>query len=124
MEGLEQVCAQAQNAVEAFSEVAPDMARLAERGAALLLRLSRFQGLCPEGYVRWLEAGGGLRLVESPLDIAEAMRTRLLATAQEAVDEDGWPAPARGPPVRGIAVHTTRGESRQSREWCAAGSWR
>ncbi|PIF25790.1 ATP-dependent DNA helicase DinG [Acidovorax sp. 56] len=109
MEGLEQVCAQAQNAVEAFSEVAPDMARLAERGAALLLRLSRFQGLCPEGYVRWLEAGGGLRLVESPLDIAEAMRTRLLATAQEAVDEDGWPAPARGPSRAWVFTSATLG---------------
>lgn len=35
------------------------------------------------------QAGGALRLVESPLDIAQAMRTRLLAAPAEATDEDG-----------------------------------
>ena len=109
MDGLAQVCLQVQNAVESFGEVSPDMARLAERGAELLLRLSRFQGLCTEGHVRWVELGGGLRLVESPLDIAEAMRTRLLATVQEAVDEDGWPALPQGPSRAWVFTSATLG---------------
>ena len=63
MDGVEQVCAQALRALETFSEVSPDLARLAERGAALLLRLARFQGPTPQGHVRWMEAGSSLRLV-------------------------------------------------------------
>lgn len=89
-------CAQLVRALDAFHEVAPDMTRLAERGVALLDRVERFGQACPAGSVRWVDVGSGLRLAEAPLDIADTMRTRILASPQEAVDEDGWPAAAGG----------------------------
>ena len=84
--------AQALEVLDPFSELAPDFARLYERGSELLARLGRFAAPCSPEAVRWVEAGGVLRLVESPLDIAQAMRTRLLAAPAEGADED-WPAP-------------------------------
>ena len=86
--------AQALEVLDPFSELAPDFARLYERGSELLARLGRFAAPCRPDAVRWVEAGGALRLVESPLDIAQAMRTRLLAAPAEATDED-WPVPVQ-----------------------------
>ncbi len=60
------------------SEIAPDFARLQERAATLAGRARRFAGACAPGAVRWAEAGLQLRLVESPLDIAQTVRSRLL----------------------------------------------
>ncbi|MDR2155454.1 MAG: ATP-dependent DNA helicase [Burkholderiaceae bacterium] len=56
--------------LDAVSEHAPDFARLAERAAALTARLQRFAEPCEPTLVRWADVGMGLRLVESPLDIA------------------------------------------------------
>lgn len=90
-------CAQGQAALDAVSETAPELERLYERGSELLARLAHFDGAGSPDAVRWLDVGSQLRLVESPLDIAEAMRTRLMAAPPQAVGEDGWPqAPAAG----------------------------
>lgn len=92
-------CAQARQALAALDEVAPDLMRLHERCGDLLERLERFAGPAGEDSVRWLDLGslGGLgmgaatqlRLIESPLDIAEAMRTRLLAAPASSAPGDG-----------------------------------
>ena len=95
---LSVACAQALEALDQFSEISPDLMRLYERGSEILARLGRFAAPCSPDAVRWVEAGGQLRLVESPLDIAQAMQTRLLAAPAEACDDDGqgegdeWPA--------------------------------
>ena len=86
-----QACAAAQDALDTVSEIAPDFERLYERGSELLARLARFAGPAQPDAVRWAEAGMQLRLIESPLDIADAMRTRLLAAPKEDFDPDGWP---------------------------------
>ena len=90
-------CAQALETLDPFSETSPDLMRLYERGSEILARLGRFAAPCSPDAVRWVEAGGQLRLVESPLDIAQAMQTRLLAAPAEACDGEGegdeWPAP-------------------------------
>lgn len=65
--------------LDTVSEISPDFVRLAERVAALADRATRFSQPCEAGSVRWVDAGTQLRLVESPLDIAQAVRTRLLA---------------------------------------------
>ncbi len=76
MAAVLQACSLLVQALDAYHDIAPDITRLAERGTSLLARLERFGQPCPQGSVRWLDVGGGLRLVESPLDIADAMRTR------------------------------------------------
>lgn len=104
-------CALGQAALDAVSETAPELERLYERGSELLARLAHFDGAGGSDAVRWLDVGSQLRLVESPLDIAEAMRTRLMAAPPQAVGEDGWPqAPAAGPGRSWIFTSATLGD--------------
>jgi ATP-dependent DNA helicase DinG len=93
LRGLSLACSQALEKLDSFHEVSPDLVRLYERGADFLVRLGRFAAPGSPDAVRWVELGGQLRLVESPLDIAQAMRTRLLAAPAEVTDEEGWPQP-------------------------------
>ena len=60
------------------SEIAPDFVRLADRAAMLAERCEGFLATCAPGFVRWVDVSGQLRLVESPLSIAEAVKNRLL----------------------------------------------
>lgn len=80
----------AADALNTVSEIAPDFPRLHERAAALLSRVQAFTQPAPLGSVRWVDAGTQLRLVESPLDIAEAVQTRLLAGSQEEGSQRSW----------------------------------
>ena len=64
------------------SEIAPDFVRLHDRAAQLAERAACFATPCATDSVRWLDVGTQLRLVESPLDIAEAMRGRVLKIGQ------------------------------------------
>ncbi|WP_137893943.1 ATP-dependent DNA helicase [Ramlibacter sp. 2FC] len=86
---VELACARAMAALEMVSEMAPDFVRLHERASRLAERCASFARPCAEGAVRWLEAGGQLRLVESPLDIAETVRTRLLQADEGAGEDEG-----------------------------------
>lgn len=78
---------QAAEGLATVSEIAPDFVRLHERAATLAQRLHAFTREAEPGSVRWVDAGTHLRLVESPLDIAEAVQRKLLKTV-EAADED------------------------------------
>lgn len=60
------------------SEIAPDFSRLSDRAALLGQHCADFLTSKPPGFVRWVDVGAQLRLVESPLNIAEAVKTRLL----------------------------------------------
>lgn len=66
-------------ALEPVLEAGPDFARLRERALDLAARADGFRQSCPPDAVRWVDVGGALRLFESPLDIGETVRTRLLA---------------------------------------------
>ena len=67
-----QALAQLQNGLDTVAELAPDFQRLLERAAELYQRAELFsRAPDPEG-VRWAEVSSQLRLVESPLDIAQA----------------------------------------------------
>jgi len=80
-DGLEQLhlaCTEAMTALDTVSEIAPDFVRLYERAADLGTRAERFAGPCEAGAVRWVDVGAQLRLVESPLDIAQAVKEKLL----------------------------------------------
>ncbi len=74
---------QACEALDTVSEIAPDFVRLRERAGMLADRAQSFLNSCAPGFVRWVDVGTQLRLVESPLNIAEAVKTKLLGQPGE-----------------------------------------
>ncbi|HSV70400.1 MAG TPA: ATP-dependent DNA helicase [Methylibium sp.] len=67
-------------ALQAVNELGPDFIKLGERAAALAARAAAFAGPADDGRVRWIDLGpGGVRLVESPLDVSEALRAQVAA---------------------------------------------
>jgi ATP-dependent DNA helicase DinG len=78
---LERACGEAMSALHTVSELAPDFVRLHERASELAERAQRFAGECEPGAARWVDVGQQLRLVESPLDIAQAVQDKLLRRA-------------------------------------------
>eukprot|EP01041_Mallomonas_annulata_P019747 gene19747-39213_t len=54
LRGVALACAQAQEALDTVSEIAPDFVRLYERGSELLARLARFSGPGDPEVVRWV----------------------------------------------------------------------
>ncbi len=89
MAALEQGFVQAADAIDTVSEIAPDFVRLHERATQLAQRAARFAVACAPESVRWVDVGQQLRLIESPLDIAEAVRTRVLKADKEDPDAVG-----------------------------------
>jgi len=93
LDQVQQACGQCLQSLDVVQDMAPDFLRLRERGAALGAAVQHFAGPCAEGAVRWADTGLQLRLVEAPLDIAEAMRARLqapLAPAEPEGAPPGW----------------------------------
>ena len=64
-------------ALNTVSDIAPDFVRLHERAVELEARARAFALAAEPGGVRWLDVGTQLRLVESPLDIAQAIQARV-----------------------------------------------
>ena len=60
--------------LDSVTELAPDFVQLLQRARDLLDALALFARGAASDRVRWLEVGTHLRLVESPLDIADAFR--------------------------------------------------
>ena len=83
LDGVTQTLNDACQALDTVSEIAPDFVRLRERAAALSERAQSFSSVCKPGHVRWVDVSAQLRLVESPLTIAEAVKTRLLVASPE-----------------------------------------
>ena len=75
---LEQALAQGQQALAAVADMAPELDLLLSRVEELAARVQQVRRPPPEGQVRWAEVSGQVRLVQSPLDIAHAMQTRVL----------------------------------------------
>ncbi len=78
-------------ALATVSEIAPDFVRLAERAQELDARAQHFCGPCAPDAVRWLDVGTQLRLIESPLDIAQAVQDKMLKAG--AAQDGGESAP-------------------------------
>ncbi len=87
---LHQALADAAAALATVSELAPDFVRLHQRALLLAQRAERFGQPCEPALVRWVDVGASLRLVESPLDIADTVRTRLLAGPQDDGRARAW----------------------------------
>ena len=77
-------------ALDTVSELAPDFVRLHERARLLAGRTQRFAAPCDVALVRWADVSQSLRLVESPLDIADTVRTRLLAAPEGEGPSRAW----------------------------------
>jgi ATP-dependent DNA helicase DinG len=78
-------CQAAHAALDTVGELAPDFQKLTERMAHLHEMSERFTQPAQPGHVRWIEVTTNqCRLVESPLDIREAL------TAQMAVAPKAW----------------------------------
>jgi len=70
-------------ALDAMAEVGPDFVRLAERARLLSQRAASFALDTAPGRVRWIDLGmQSVRLVESPLDVREAMRAQIDAASR------------------------------------------
>jgi hypothetical protein len=68
------------SALDSVSEIAPDFVRLYERTNELARRVDQFLQPAEAAAVRWIEAAGQIKCVESPLDIADAFSTELNKT--------------------------------------------
>ena len=64
-------------ALDSVSEIAPDFVRLYERANELARRVELFLLPAEASAVRWVEASGQIKCIESPLDIAEAFSSEL-----------------------------------------------
>lgn len=90
MEGLGTAVQTAEVALRTVVEISPDLQALQARAVHFLEKISNFFQPLPPGLVRWLESGKQIRLVESPLDIADAMRTRILGGSAQHAGRRSW----------------------------------
>ena len=67
-------------ALDSVSEIAPDFVRLHERTNEMAQRVEQFLQPVEPGAVRWIEVGSQVKCIESPLDIAEVVKTKLLTS--------------------------------------------
>ena len=98
------------------TELAPDFPRLAARAEQLGALAQHFSAPGETALVRWLDVDArALHMVESPLDIAHAVRTRMLGLPDESAPEDDDAPPPAAPDDDGrqrawIFVSATLGE--------------
>ena len=80
LEAVAVACGAAREALDTVSELAPDFVRLAERATRLAALARQFSGLAEDAKIRWIDVSPHqARLVESPLDIREALREQMQA---------------------------------------------
>ncbi len=72
--GITQALMQADVALGVVAEMSPEFVRLAERALELADLVQAFIHRASVDTVRWLEVGAQIKLVESPLDIADVVR--------------------------------------------------
>ena len=84
-DALDHLC----DGLHGVEEHSPDLARVAQRAHELAQRLQAIREPEPDARVaRWVELGAGLRLVLTPLDIADAFQSKVLA--REGATATSW----------------------------------
>jgi ATP-dependent DNA helicase DinG len=104
---IHRVLAESHASLRLVSEVSPDLEILSERVQNLLVRLQGFLQPVVPGSVRWLETGNQIRMLVSPLDIADAMRNRVIGHAGSPTSRKSWvftSATLGGDPTMGLFV--------------------
>ena len=80
LQGLGRACDAAGEALDGVGELSPDFSKLAERAGQLAVLADRFGAAAADGRVRWIDLSPHqARLVESPLDIREALSEQMAA---------------------------------------------
>lgn len=79
-----------QQALALVAEMTPELQLLHTRAEELLAQLQLFTQPLPHDAVRWLELGRQVRMLQSPLDVSEAMQTRVLPPPGTAADHKSW----------------------------------
>ncbi len=78
LQGVASATAAAHGALQAVLDAGPDFARLAERATELNALAAQFLAPPADGRVRWIDVSAHqVRLVESPLDIRDALREQM-----------------------------------------------
>jgi ATP-dependent DNA helicase DinG len=78
LQALALACSAAHEGLDTVSELSPDFAKLVERAHTLAQRAQAFLLPAAPGQVRWIDlTAHQARLVESPLDVREAMREQI-----------------------------------------------
>ncbi len=90
MEGLQVALVQAGQAMGKVVDIGPDFERLIERGVRLQALADFFLHERDPACVRWVDVGAQLRLIESPLDIALAVREKLLKADNDTENRRAW----------------------------------
>jgi len=78
---------QMQKALALVAETAPELQVLQQRAEALLEGQQVFMEPLPADAVRWLELGRQARMFQSPLDVSEAMQSRVLPPPGDAANK-------------------------------------
>ncbi len=77
--------------LRSMEELSPELKSLHERGSRLMSELDMFSHAVLPGAVRWLEVGmSQVRLIQSPLDIADAMRSRVITSDGVVGSRKSW----------------------------------
>ena len=80
LQGVAQACEAAQVGLDTVSEIAPDFSKLMERAQNFRRMAAMFEQPATPGRVRWIDLSPHqARLVESPLDIRDALREQMEA---------------------------------------------
>ncbi len=77
-------------ALESVMESHPELQMLRDRSERLVSALEQFSAPVTLGQVRWLEVDTQIRLVQSPLNIADAMQSRVLFGEGAAGQQKSW----------------------------------
>lgn len=78
LKAVADTCVQAKESLDKVSELGPDFGKLGERASQLAALAKRFTQDADVGNVRWIDLSPHqCRLVESPLDIREALREQM-----------------------------------------------
>lgn len=81
---------QSEVTLRSLEELSPDLTGLRERASKLMADLDIFSHGVQPGWVRWLEAGLQLRLVQSPLDIADTLRSKIFPSDAQEGSRKSW----------------------------------
>ena len=90
LEAAVQVANNVHTALTMVAEMAPELQLLQARVHELLELLQLFLLPVPEDAVRWLELGRQVLMSQSPLDVSQAMQTRVLPQPGEEVAGKSW----------------------------------
>lgn len=101
-------CGQVHGALQAVVGMHPELARVAERASQLHQRVEQMRLPPAPGQVRWVGVESGVRLVESPLDVAQALSAQVWGVAP-ALPGAGDTAPAAmGEPAANVLERSAR----------------